>query len=97
MEGIEATMVTLIPATRAMLGGTLGAALAASSPPPAYEAPPLGTRRAMVLSGMYGAEVVSVIQAYQEAGACMAAACVAGRCLRRAPLVRLLCAAAHRP
>jgi hypothetical protein len=97
MEGIEATMVTLIPATRAMLGGTLGAALAASSPPPAYEAPPLGTRRAMVLSGMYGAEVVSVIQAYQEAGACMAAEMSPAAVCGGHPSCGLLCAAAHRP
>jgi hypothetical protein len=36
--------------------------------------PALGTRRALVLSGMYGSELVQVISAYKEAGGQRAAA-----------------------
>jgi hypothetical protein len=36
--------------------------------------PPLGQRRALFLSGMYGSEVVELIAAYREAGVCQVAA-----------------------
>lgn len=52
-----------------MLGGTLQQALDTESP--SYEAPPLGTRRAVILSGMYSSEVVGVVQAYDESGEIM--------------------------
>lgn len=37
-------------------------------PLPSLPQPPLGTRRTVFLSGMYGAEVVEVIAAYKDAG-----------------------------
>eukprot|EP00195_Chlamydomonas_chlamydogama_P005824 CAMPEP_0202903320 /NCGR_PEP_ID=MMETSP1392-20130828/23881_1 /ASSEMBLY_ACC=CAM_ASM_000868 /TAXON_ID=225041 /ORGANISM="Chlamydomonas chlamydogama, Strain SAG 11-48b" /LENGTH=256 /DNA_ID=CAMNT_0049590443 /DNA_START=161 /DNA_END=933 /DNA_ORIENTATION=- len=66
MVEMEADMVKLIPCTKAMLSGTLQQALEAEVPP--YQQPPLGTRRALVLSGMYGSEVVEVVTAYKESG-----------------------------
>jgi hypothetical protein len=35
--------------------------------------PPLGQRRAMFFSGMYGSEITEVIAAYREAGECSTA------------------------
>lgn len=57
----------IIPCTRAMAEGTLLAAL--ESMYPAYEQPPLGTRRTLFLSGMYSSELVDVVGAYKDAGA----------------------------
>jgi hypothetical protein len=57
----------VIPAPAAAMEGSLGAALEAT-PAPGWEAPPLGTRRVVFLSGMYAAEVMETISAYREAG-----------------------------
>jgi hypothetical protein len=45
---------------------TLGQAL--SSEFPQYEQPPLGQRRCVFLSGMYGSEVVEIIHAWRQEG-----------------------------
>ncbi|KAG2449305.1 hypothetical protein HYH02_005461 [Chlamydomonas schloesseri] len=66
MIDMEADMVKIVPATPAMMGGTLGAAL--ESEFPTYEQPPLGTRRTVFLSGMVGAEIMEVIAAYKDEG-----------------------------
>ncbi|KAF6256263.1 hypothetical protein COO60DRAFT_131296 [Scenedesmus sp. NREL 46B-D3] len=66
MVDIEADMVKVVPCTKALLGGTLQQAMEAEYPQ--YEQPPLGQRRALFLSGMYGSEVVVLIAAYREAG-----------------------------
>ncbi|KAF8073213.1 hypothetical protein HT031_000874 [Scenedesmus sp. PABB004] len=66
MLDMEADEVKIVACTRAMLGSTLQAALEAEAPQ--YEQPPLGQRRAVVLSGMYGCEVTEVIAAYRDAG-----------------------------
>mmetsp|Transcript_13434 Transcript_13434/g.38960 ORF Transcript_13434/g.38960 Transcript_13434/m.38960 type:complete len:96 (+) Transcript_13434:775-1062(+) len=50
-----------------MLTGTLQQALEVE-PAPAYEQPPLGTRRALVLSGMYQSEVIDVVSSYRASG-----------------------------
>ena len=60
----------LIPASAAMLGGSLGEALE-SDPPPfssALEAQQQQQQRVVFLSGMYAAEVFEVIAAYRELG-----------------------------
>lgn len=67
MASMEAEMVKIVPATPAMMTGTLLEALQ-SEPLAVPPTPPLGQRRCMVLSGMYGSEVVEVISAYHEAG-----------------------------
>lgn len=66
MLDMEADMVKIIPCTRAQLGSSLQQAL--ESEYPVYEQPPLGTRRTVFLSGMFGAEVVDVIGGYRESG-----------------------------
>jgi len=66
MESMEATMFKVIPCTQAMMDGPLESALNAVSVD--YEQPKLGTRRAVVLSGMYSGEVVEVVAAYRESG-----------------------------
>ncbi|KAG2433414.1 hypothetical protein HXX76_008472 [Chlamydomonas incerta] len=66
MIDMEADMVKLVPASPAMMAGTLGAAL--ESDFPQYEQAPLGTRRTVFLSGMVGAEIMEVIAAYKEEG-----------------------------
>lgn len=66
MIDMEADMVKLVPASAAMLRGTLQQAMETEFPQ--YSQPPLGTRRTVFLSGMYGAEVVEVIAAYKDAG-----------------------------
>lgn len=66
MRDMDADIVKILPATQKMMQGTLEAAL--NTDYPAYEQPPLGQRRAMVLSGMYGSEVVEVIAAYNDSG-----------------------------
>lgn len=67
MEDMEADMVKVVPCTKVMMSGTLQEALEVQEPP-SYEQPALGQRRALVLSGMYGAEVIEVVSAYKEAG-----------------------------
>ncbi|KAG1665342.1 hypothetical protein FOA52_011756 [Chlamydomonas sp. UWO 241] len=67
MAEMEADMVKVVPCTRAMLNGTLGQALEVE-PLPAYEQPALGTRRAVVLSGMYQPELIDVVTSYRESG-----------------------------
>ncbi|KAL6763356.1 hypothetical protein V8C86DRAFT_2499491 [Haematococcus lacustris] len=63
---MEADMFKVSPCTRAMLAGRLQEALEADCPD--WEQLPLGTRRCIVLSGMFGAEVVDVVAAYRESG-----------------------------
>jgi len=67
MNEMGATMFRVIPATKLMLQGTLREALEVPEVP-AYEQPPLGTRRTVVLSGMYDGEVIEVVSAYRESG-----------------------------
>lgn len=70
MDSIGATdIVRLIPCTDTMLEAPLSAALSVEQLPP-YEAPRLGTRRLLLLSGMHGSEVTGLIAAYREVGAC---------------------------
>eukprot|EP00879_Flechtneria_rotunda_P027449 GHRR01029405.1.p2 GENE.GHRR01029405.1~~GHRR01029405.1.p2 ORF type:complete len:101 (+),score=25.37 GHRR01029405.1:460-762(+) len=52
--------------SKGMLEGTLQQALETEYP--RYEQPPLAQRRAIILSGMYGSEVVAFIASYREAG-----------------------------
>jgi hypothetical protein len=66
MVAMEAVDVSVIPCSRSLIKGTLADAL--NSNGVEYEAPPLGTRRAVFLSGMYGSEVMEAIGAYREAG-----------------------------
>ncbi|WIA09652.1 hypothetical protein OEZ85_009039 [Tetradesmus obliquus] len=66
MVDIEADMVKVVPCSKALLAGSLQQAM--ESEYPQYEQPPLGQRRALFLSGMYGSEVVELIAAYREAG-----------------------------
>lgn len=49
---IGAHEVGLVPCTKGMLQGTLGDALMEFESPPNHEAPPLGARRVLFLSGM---------------------------------------------
>ena len=67
MAEMEADEVSVIPASKQMLEMTLGQALQQSNKID-YETPPLGTRRAMFLSGMYGSEVMEVVSAYKSYG-----------------------------
>lgn len=67
MAEMEAEEVKVIPCSKTMLKGTLSEALH-SQLAVEYEAPPLGTRRAIFLSGMYGSEVMEVVGGYREAG-----------------------------
>jgi hypothetical protein len=66
MDDMEAENVSVIPCSRALMKGTLVDAL--NSNGVKYEAPPLGTKRAVFLSGMYGSEVMNVIGEYREVG-----------------------------
>jgi hypothetical protein len=66
LDDMGATMVPVVPASRAMMGGTIRAAVEARPPPP-HEPPPIG-RRAVVLSGLYTEELIDVIGAYKDAG-----------------------------
>ncbi|KAG2491634.1 hypothetical protein HYH03_010005 [Edaphochlamys debaryana] len=66
MADMEAEGVKIIPCTPAQLKGTLSAAFEAETP--AYQQPPLGTRRTVFLSGMFGGEMVDVIASYKETG-----------------------------
>lgn len=65
MLDMDADMVSLHCCDAAMLAGTLREALTASSP--GWRPAPLGTRRAVILSGMYTAEVLDVVGAYRDA------------------------------
>ncbi|GAX77822.1 hypothetical protein CEUSTIGMA_g5265.t1 [Chlamydomonas eustigma] len=67
MEEMEADQVKVVPCTTAMLSGTLQDALEVE-PIPHYQQPALGQRRALILSGMYGSEVVEMVASYKEAG-----------------------------
>ncbi|GBF88938.1 hypothetical protein Rsub_01437 [Raphidocelis subcapitata] len=66
LADMGADMVALVPAGRAAMAGTLQAALEGGTVE--YEQPPLGQRRAVILSGMYTSEVLEVIAAYKDAG-----------------------------
>eukprot|EP00877_Chromochloris_zofingiensis_P001393 jgi/Chrzof1/11254/Cz05g29170.t1 len=66
MNDMDADIVKIVPCTQAMLQGTLQQAM--ESQYPQYEQPPLGTHRAVIMSGMYGSEVVEVISACRDAG-----------------------------
>ncbi|BDA51235.1 hypothetical protein COCOBI_18-1120 [Coccomyxa sp. Obi] len=66
MIDMDADMVKIITCTRKMLSSTLEQSL--DSPAPVFEQLPLGTKRAVFLSGMSGAEVQEVISAYNDSG-----------------------------
>lgn len=66
MIEMDADTVKIIPCTVALLDGSLQDAL--ESDFPRYEQPPLGQRRAVIMSGMYGSEVVEVVSAYKDEG-----------------------------
>lgn len=69
MDEIGAEEVALVPATRGLLGGTLGEALSADPPPDhpgdGEAGPP--PQKILFLSGMYASEVVEVVSAVKEA------------------------------
>lgn len=69
MLDMDADMVSLHCCDAPMLAGTLREALESSAPGwrPAPLGTPLGTRRAVILSGMYTAEVLDVVGAYRDA------------------------------
>lgn len=56
----------IVPCSPALLAGTLQAAV--ESQYPQWLPPKLGQRRVVVLSGMYGSEVVEVVSAYRDSG-----------------------------
>ncbi|KAK9813018.1 hypothetical protein WJX72_007622 [[Myrmecia] bisecta] len=66
MTDMEADFVKIVSCGRRQLEGSLQEAL--EGPAPLYEQPPLGVRRAVILSGMYSAEVLEVIGAYKDTG-----------------------------
>ncbi|CAL8466395.1 g5931 [Coccomyxa elongata] len=66
MIDMDADIVKIITCTKKMLSSTLEQSL--DSPAPVFEQLPLGTKRAVFLSGMSGAEVQEVISAYNDSG-----------------------------
>eukprot|EP00884_Botryococcus_braunii_P008590 jgi/Botrbrau1/17732/Bobra.0166s0152.2 len=66
MNEMEADIVKVISCSNKMLEWRLGDALEAPVPP--YEQLKLGTPRAVILSGMYAAEVLEVISCYKDSG-----------------------------
>ncbi|KAK9838493.1 hypothetical protein WJX81_002737 [Elliptochloris bilobata] len=68
MLDMDADIVRLICCNRAMLRGSLQDALEVDAVPDYEQAAAVGTRRAVILSGMSSAEVLEVIDAYRDAG-----------------------------
>ncbi|MEW5301055.1 MAG: hypothetical protein WDW36_003938 [Sanguina aurantia] len=64
MVSMDADMVKIVPCSPALMAGTLQAAV--ESQYPQWLPPKLGQRRVVVLSGMYGSEVVEVVSAYRD-------------------------------
>ncbi|CAL5225992.1 g8794 [Coccomyxa viridis] len=66
MIDMDADMVKIITCSRDLLAMSLKDALQADAG--AFEQLPLGTKRAIFLSGMSGAEVQEVVSAYHDSG-----------------------------
>mmetsp|Transcript_31406 Transcript_31406/g.78015 ORF Transcript_31406/g.78015 Transcript_31406/m.78015 type:complete len:237 (-) Transcript_31406:278-988(-) len=65
---IEAEFVRLVTCTKAMLKGTLGAAIETEQADAAAVAPAFGVARMMIFSGMVGGELLQLIDMFQETG-----------------------------
>lgn len=66
MNDMEADMVPLYCADGVAMRRSLQSALEEGKP--GFQPAPLGTRRAVILSGMYTAEVVDIVSMYREEG-----------------------------
>ncbi len=85
LEGsLALTPTQVVPCTRAMLKGSLKDALEVKSVPQ-FEAAPLGVRRTLFMSGLFGSEVIQIVSGYNEAGlpSCVFAAAVPNNYMRR--------------